>query len=355
MNQLAQLVQKTIDEDLAPSLEKLPEAEADAMIGEFVQSILTAVEESTRKSIADQSSAHLAFAKERDDDFAQIVVKKWGNAFDQMEVLWGLCEELARTLRKGPRDRAAADQDYRFDALSHIQARALLVTREILCLLKGGYPDGALARWRSLHEHSVHAVFIASQDQPTAMRFLAHAVFIARDNAIEYNGYANRTNMTPFSDAKLAVLKQRCEGLVSYTGELGVKNGQYVWAAETLKNRRPNLRDLEKATGLDHWRIRYRWASLHTHACHRPPNALLGAAALKRVSFLVGPSDHGYSDPIQMAAISLQNCTTALLGQAEPLDAIIWTRVVDHLVNQVIETAVSIEPDVPDTTVLEDP
>lgn len=352
MNQLIGLIQQAIEEELVPNLEKLSEEEAEKLIDDVIHSTLAAVEERTKASIVEQAASELARAVARDSLFEASIAEKWGKSFDQMEVLWQVCWECAEIINTEYRNTAAVNTDYRFDALTRIHARALLVVREIICLLKGGYPDGALARWRTLHEHSVQAVFIGRQDQRTAMRFLASSAFMARNGARQYNRYADRANMKPYTEAEIAAFERRCGELAAQTGELAV-NGDYDWASEALNNQRPKLSHLEEATGLDHWRPRYRWASLHTHGSHRDPRSMLGTAGMQSEVFLVGASDRGFSDPLQMAALSLQNCTIPILNLAQTLDAIVWIRVIEHLTRQVIEAAVLIEPQVPDDVVFE--
>jgi hypothetical protein len=82
-------------------------------------------------------------------------------------------------------------------------------------------------------------------------------------------------------------------------------HNEYGWASEALQNPRPSFAQLEKAVGLDHWRPRYRWASQHTHGGYRPSHAMLAMAETAEQVHLVGQSNSGFTDPIQMTAISL--------------------------------------------------
>ena len=43
--------------------------------------------------------------------------------------------------------------------------RACQVTDEIICLLENGFADGAMARWRTLHEIAVVAVVISQHGE----------------------------------------------------------------------------------------------------------------------------------------------------------------------------------------------
>src|SRR5262249_7708806 len=83
------------------------------------------------------------------------------------------------------RAEAAEEDDFRFDALTMLHSRACLVASETLELMKGGYPYGAHARCRTLHELAVFAAVIGEHDQELAERFLLHttvedASFVSR-------------------------------------------------------------------------------------------------------------------------------------------------------------------------------
>ena len=49
---------------------------------------------------------------------------------------------------------------FTFQNLIRLDAKSALISKEILCLMKNGFPDGALGRWRALHEVAVTSLFI---------------------------------------------------------------------------------------------------------------------------------------------------------------------------------------------------
>ena len=55
------------------------------------------------------------------------------------------------------------NNDQVFFVLWRLHARSCQITMEILALLKSGFADGAHARWRTLHEIAVTALFIKQQ------------------------------------------------------------------------------------------------------------------------------------------------------------------------------------------------
>jgi hypothetical protein len=104
-----------------------------------------------------------------------------------------------------------------------------------------------------------------------------------------------------------------------------------------------NFVGIEKAAPLDHWRPRYRWASQHTHSGHRPQMALLGLAENVEPVYLVGASNSGFTDPLQMTGISLQIATQAMLLTAPRLDYLVVARILADLADEVGPLAMSLE------------
>jgi hypothetical protein len=104
-----------------------------------------------------------------------------------------------------------------------------------------------------------------------------------------------------------------------------------------------NFAGIEKAAPLDHWRPRYRWASQHTHSGHRPQMALLGLAENVEPVYLVGASNSGFTDPLQMTGISLQIATQAMLLTAPRLDYLVVARILADLADEVGPLAMSLE------------
>src|SRR5690606_25692448 len=102
------------------------------------------------------------------------------------------------------------DNDEVMAALAHLFPRALLVTQEIICLMRGGYPDGALARWRSLHEITVTAMYIAKVGKDAAIAYLLSFHFSARRAAYQMNQRTEREKIERFSGEELAGFVRRC-------------------------------------------------------------------------------------------------------------------------------------------------
>ncbi|MBB5374406.1 hypothetical protein HNP71_002680 [Acidocella aromatica] len=220
--------------------------------------------------------------------------------------------EHVKFFRDERRD-ALKNDDVLFEALTSLHARALLVAREAICLLQGGFPDGAMSRWRTLHEFNIVAHFLLIQDEDTARCYLASAYFQALKHAKQARDYADRDQSIAVNDDVIEALEGRCEELKLKLGD--DLSDDYAWARAALQRKRVTFLDLEKATERDFWRPRYRWASKHIHGGHEGSRGMLGMSeADKHVKMLVGPSNGGFVDPIQMIAHSVADVSEALFS-----------------------------------------
>jgi len=317
-------------------------AQIEAALSDSVgPAILDLLPKQVLEGLLASAPAMLDERRKEDQSFEERNIGRWQKAFDAIETMVEIAGEVGEACDKEERALAQSEDDYRFEAMSQLFPRALLVTREIIHLLKGGFPDAALSRWRSLHELTVTAMFIGLNDKNIALRYLASFDFQARRAARQYNKHAQRANLTPFSAEELADIDRKCAISLNAIGE--ELKGDWDWAAPALKKDRPTFADLEEKVGLDHWRPRYKWASQHVHSGHRPSNNLLGACEAKQPLMLVGRSNSGFTDPLHMTAISLMQVTTAVLLKNPNVDRVVYSKILVSLSDSVGQLALGCE------------
>lgn len=90
---------------------------------------------------------------------------RWGRAFDLMEMAIVVSYEAGEAFNAKHQTTAGEENDLVFAALVRLHARACRIAEEVLRLLKGGYGQGAHARWRALHEVAVITAFLRSTDR----------------------------------------------------------------------------------------------------------------------------------------------------------------------------------------------
>ncbi|MEQ8404423.1 MAG: DUF5677 domain-containing protein [Oceanicaulis sp.] len=301
----------SIEEALQGS-EDLDDEALAGFVEHMIKEASPAIEQGVRASLVREAPRMLKEHRSAESSFRKRNLARWKPALDLLEIIWRISCEFSESYANDRNERAHTESDYKHFALIELHTKSLLVTREIIALLECGYPDGALARWRTLHELSVVGSFIQQGDQDLAYRYLVSFDFAAQKAARQYEEYAHRAGLGPFGDEEMEALDQRCAELTRKLDDAPFKN-DYDWARIIIDKPRPNLLDLEKATGLDHWRPRFRWASQHNHAGRRPADRFLGLAESENSYFLVGPSNSGFVDPLHMTAISLNTSTSSLI------------------------------------------
>jgi hypothetical protein len=345
------LIHDALTEELAKAyLEGKDEQTLLDSIGPTFEAIRPKLAKVLIRSLKKNRSEMLRERRKITERFEHRNFRRWRRVFDLYETLIVMASELGEEHDKDARPDAIRTNDYRFEALAHIFPKAVLISREILCLLRGGYPDAALSSWRGLFELTVVAKFISGNDQEIALRYLASFDFRALRAAREYNQFADRIDLAPFDDRSLQELEERAASIET---QLGIRlKKDFDWAHPALQSKFPTLKPdrvdfshLMEASEMDRWRPYYRWANQHLHAGHRPHGSLLGVCESTEPVALVGQSNSGFVDPFQLAAISLVHVTTLFLFTKPCMDRIVMVDALASFRDEVAPLAMKIQRD----------
>jgi Family of unknown function (DUF5677) len=115
---------------------------------------------------------------------------RWGAGFDLLRTMIRSSQALGSRYVDQHREQAEKDQSWKFKCLTSLHARGLRVANEIFFLLVEGFPDGALGRWRTLHEAAIIATFLAKHDEDVAHRYYTHSSVVGmriKDNVLVQN------------------------------------------------------------------------------------------------------------------------------------------------------------------------
>lgn len=256
-------------------------------------------------------------------EFEGRLMETWGKSLNSLEVLIRIATECGETFNKEWRTKAVEDQNLVFDVLTRLHARGCQVAQEVLVLLKGGFADGAHARWRTLHEITTVAMFIADKGNDMANRYLLHNDIESYKAILQQAEHAVPLGLT-VEQSEIEWFKRKYDGLIAQFGP--DYRHEYGWAAHALSKGRPNFLDIEQAVSLEHLRPYYKLASHNVHA--NPKGALfkLGLLAGGPV-LLAGASNAGLADPGQLTAISLNQLTLTLLHTKSEIDTVISMKI----------------------------
>jgi len=244
--------------------------------------------------------------------FEERLFSRWGGALDLYELSLYLAQQCGEHFIKS-RPRG---EDYKFDALSRLHAGASRVAGEILSLLTSGFASGAHARWRTLHEISLIALFISQEEADVAERYHNHKFVKSYEDAADHRRFASQLKHEPLSDEEFAEIETDCKKMLARYGPSF--RGPFGWARAAMLKRDPTFKGrigiehIQDAIQIEHWRPYYRMAS---HAVHPSATFLrfnLGTPSDSPV-LLAGPSNSGLSEPGQGALLSLGHATSALL------------------------------------------
>lgn len=315
------------------SSEDIPEEEAEQLIADIVSDcagpiaddIIAVLKENAKETLRLQRDDELGFVRRNND--------RWKDGFDALEVLLSVCKEMASELNVAHAYDESVEPDAQYDVAIRLHARACHIASEVLWLMKGGFADGAQARWRALHEVVVTALFLLKHDNELSIRYLEHEG-VARYRGInQFNEYASRISAEPFSDDVVSDCASEFTHLLEKYGKgFGGRNG---WVGDVLKNPKPSFFSLEKEVELDHMRPYYNWASQNVHANIHGLKDQLGLVEAKEEILMVGPSNSGMTNPADLTSLSLAVITTRILEMFPSVDSLVNQHVVSKLYQEV--------------------
>ena len=193
--------------------------------------------------------------------------------------------------------------------------RACQVTDEILCLLENGFADGAMARWRTLHEIAVVAAVILQYGDEITERYIDHQAVESKRSMDKYIACSPQLGYKPMTPRMQAKITKAHEKVITKYG----KNfhSDYGWAAYHLKKERPNFTHLEEAAGRTEMRAHYQMGNDNVHAGIKSMYVRLGLIG-DYEGLLAGRSNAGLTEPGQNAAHTLTQLAV-LVCFSEPI------------------------------------
>lgn len=250
--------------------------------------------------------------------------KRWKPALDLLHVMILISQDLGTYILKEAKD-TEFEQPAKAHAIINLHAKSLRIGREILCLLENGFADGALGRWRALHEAATVASFLAHREEELSVRYILARTVQSYRAAKQYVEHEDRANLTPLGPQVLEELKTAYDQIIAEHGE--EMRHDWGWASKALDNKRPTFVEIEKACGLDHWRPRYRWSSEDSHANYKPNETHLAHTEALEPLLIAGQSNSGMEDPGQMLGCSINLAASTLLALNPNPDIQLWLRI----------------------------
>lgn len=318
-------------DELIDSISEIEQNITDA-VSNAIPNAIADVAELIGKHILDEAHENTLQLRKTHIERAKTVRRMWGNAIEQLDFLRHMVLEwdsVATELRQG----CYTHPDTAF-ALNKLNRRAYEIVGEIITLGQSGYADGALARWRSLHEICVIAMFLAARSDRCAQMYLSHHVIEELRLFYLDNASGTATAINALRDRYARDLRKQKTEMVKRFGKAFA--GDYGWASVELGQSKTTFRDLEKHVGLETLRRGYQQANSTVHG-----GAL---ATLSRIS--LGPSvvdssevppAYGCEVAANYAAASLSMMVAELCLKTENADLIAMNMVIYNCASKLRE------------------
>jgi hypothetical protein len=321
---------RSVSQKLVSSLPKLVDELADKYVSDFKR----------------KAPSRIKPIRKQKDDFELSLFKKWEKPLNLFEYYLNLTMELGGVFNREFRPIAAKRNDHIFEALARLHARSSQVSFEILNLLKSGFADGAHARWRTLHEIAVVAIFISEYGNNLANRYLCYDGIDIYKAADIYQKNCIKLGYEQLSNTEYEKIKKKHDKLIK---KFGNKFGRdYGWAAEIFPEKgRIHFSDIEEKVGMQHMRSYYKMACNNVHANPRGVFFRLGLSNTKEDILLSGPSNTGLADPANGTALSICQITTTFLLHETNIDRIVESKALlslnDEIQSLFTETQLELE------------
>ena len=283
-------------------------------------------------NILKELDIYLAPIQYQHHELANNIDHFWGYSIDLLQALTAISLESGESFYN-ENVKIKSNNNSTYEVLFRLHAKACQISSEVVALLRAGFADGALARWRTLHEISIVSFFISEHGNDLAERYLDYQRIDSYKAALQFQNFAEKIGHEKISENEMSEFLNEVKILDEKYG-IQYKKGSYGWAAEALKVVKPTFRDIEASISLDHLRPYYKMASYNVHASAKGLYFNLGLNNDDQ-TLLAGPSNLGFVDPCIFTALSICQITSNLLlnevNETANMDVIVVNKVMLEL------------------------
>jgi hypothetical protein len=338
-----------IEKIIQKAFEKLHPEKLEALLADdekvvtILKKKLDVLLEEFYKDLKKDGPSNLAAHRSVSNAFRKSHIRTWKKAIDKLEIFVFMNLEYHEKLFDAY--KIERKNDTRFKVLMGLHGKAILTAFEILELIKGGFADGAMARWRSLYETAIIVNFLKDNNQELSQQFLDYSVIQEYKDAVEYQKNCDKLGYKPYTKKEMEKFENRKELMAQKYGPKFKK--EYGWLINYLPE--PfNFKCIEEKTKYSHFRPYYKLAN---HKIHSGPQSILFSLASinSRQWMPSGPSNFGLADPGKNTAIALLWTSTALAEFENYLETAIFIKLSTILMYEIndefLDTQFCIEED----------
>lgn len=301
-------------QELRAAIEKVAE-----LVPEAVLKASTAASDQMFKDLCERWVIEDAIQRYELDAFREGMDERWGKGLGYLRMLLTRCREVGQETWKRHAKSKSKRHMFRRWVLVRLHVRACQVVDEIVCLLENGFADGAMARWRTLHEISVIAALIADGDEETAERYILHDAVEVKRQADDFDETQVPLGFPPIGKRERQAIERNYNAAVQRFGQTFVH--PYGWASKRLNHKKPTFKELQRAAGRASLSRYYKVASFNIHAGARSLFFNLSSMGDQDI-LVVGRSNAGLVEPGTLTAQALLLITSLYVGDSLNLDRI---------------------------------
>jgi Family of unknown function (DUF5677) len=263
--------------------------------------------------------------------FRERLEDRWSKPLSELHMLLTMVREWCQEAHEREVSRKKTHEQFR-GLLIRLLVRACQVTDEIICLLENGFADGAMARWRTLHEIAVVAAIISQHGDSIAERYVAHQAVESKKAMDKFLACYKQLGYKPLpARAQKKILRNYEEAIERYGNPF---KKDYGWAAAHLKKDGPTFADLERAAGRDQMRSHYQMGNDNVHAGTKSMFIRLGLLD-NYTALLAGRSNAGLMEPGQNTALTLTQLAVIVCMKEPNFDDLVVGQIMVTLLDEI--------------------
>jgi hypothetical protein len=253
------------------------------------------------------------------DEFQGRLEERWGKGLSLLRMLLHSIREIGADVQQRHRKSKSKKYVHRRFVLGRLHVRACQVADEIITLMENGFADGAMARWRTLHEISVIATIIEDGDEELARRYIDHDIVEVKKQADDYDEKQVPLGYEPIAPRERKRIEEAYVEAIQHYGPSF--RHEYGWAAEHLKEKKPDFKKLQAVADQSSMNTYYKLANFNIHAGARA--MFFRLTDMGSNIPIAGRSNAGLLEPGQNTAHTMVRITAALIGLPKDLDRMV--------------------------------
>ena len=333
-----------------------PDDDTSKKIKDFTRQFVT--DESKRMHEILNNQKDIMFEEDTlfDSEFKGRLEDRWNEGFIILQTIIKLSEEGAKEVIKDFFSNESQSEKNKtiMNVLFKLHSKSVQISQEVKALLFAGFPDGALSRWRSLHEFNIvfHILTLKFNDLEFTYnlveRYLDYSEIERSKEILLYNKTHSKLGLEPLSIEDKQYYKSKEKAVrEKYEENFDKPN---MWAKPLFHKNVKTIMfyHLEQKANIENLSPYYNQANQQVHASPKGIFRSNGYLPNNNQSFHYnyGASNYGLSLPGQLTAISLSQITGQLLNLNTNFDRLILTGVLNIFREDCKEILYSIQKEI---------